>query len=163
MLEANSVNMRVRKHTMDRYRGRYTRVCVVPHVSGNGAFSGDGRKIRKGVEADVPEDCGVHSRRSNPSPHDRTGIRLHDMRRDRLRRERQEVSWTDLTLWRKRVTLSFKGEVAFAKMPPPSVPNLLMSDWRFNCSLRHGRFYCTLLLAVFSDEKIRFSNFAASS
>jgi hypothetical protein len=26
-----------------------------------------------------------------------------------------------------------------------------------------GRFYCTLLLSVFSDEKIRFSNFAALS
>jgi hypothetical protein len=81
----------------------------------------------------------------------------------RLRRNRQEVSWTDLTLWRKRVTLSFKGEVAFVKMPPPSVRKLLMSDSRFNWSLRHGRFYCTLLLSIFSDEGIRFSNFAALS
>ena len=70
-----------------------------------------------------------------------------------------EVSWTNLTLWRKRVTLSFKGE----KMPPPSVRKLLMSDRRFNWSLRHGRFYCTLLLSTFSDETIRFSNFAALS
>jgi hypothetical protein len=57
----------------------------------------------------------------------------------------------------------FLGEVAFVKMPPPSVSKLLMSDRRFNWSLRHGRFYCTLLLSVSSDEKIRFSNFAALS
>ena len=77
------------------------------------------------------------------------------------------VSWTfkqtDLTLWEKRVSLSFKAEVAFVKMPPPSVPNLLMSDRRFNWSLRHERFYCTLLLSVSSDETIRFSTFAALS
>jgi hypothetical protein len=63
----------------------------------------------------------------------------------------------------KRLTLNFKGDVAFVKMPRPSVPKLFMSDRRFNWSLRHGRFYCTLLLSVFSDEKIRFSNFAALS
>jgi hypothetical protein len=38
------------------------------------------------------------------------------------------VSWTfkqtDLTLWEKRVSLSFKAEVAFAKMQPSFVPKL---------------------------------------
>jgi hypothetical protein len=56
-----------------------------------------------------------------------------------------------------RNAVTEKGEVAFVKMPPPSVPKLLITDGRFNW------FYCTLLLSVFSDETIRFSNFAALS
>jgi hypothetical protein len=47
------------------------------------------------------------------------------------------VSWTDLTLWGRKSHTSFKGEVAFVKVPPPSAPKLLITDGRFNGSLRH--------------------------
>ena len=42
-------------------------------------------------------------------------------------------SWADgPDTLEKRVTLSFKSEVTFVKMPPPFVPKLLMSVRRFN-------------------------------